>query len=60
MEQLRILAAHYGSISGAVRVALDALWREFIRSGQIGTAVSDHYAIDADTDALAQVDEPDV
>lgn len=31
MEQLRILAAHYGSISGAVRVALDALWREHIR-----------------------------
>jgi len=28
MEQLRILAAHYGSISAAVRVALDALWRE--------------------------------
>jgi hypothetical protein len=31
MEQLRILAAHYGSISGAVRVALDALWREHVQ-----------------------------
>ena len=39
MDQLRILATHYGSISAAVRVALDALWREFVRSGQVGAAV---------------------
>jgi len=60
MEQLRILADHYGSISGAVRVALDALWREYIRSGQIGAAVSDHYAEDTNTDAGPQIDKVDV
>lgn len=32
MEQLRTLAVHYGSISAAVRVALDALWREYVRN----------------------------
>ena len=31
MEQLRILSAHYGTVTAAVRVALDALWREFVR-----------------------------
>lgn len=30
-EQLDIMALHYGSISAAVRVALDALWREYNR-----------------------------
>ena len=60
MEQLRILADHYGSVSAAVRVALDALWREYIRSGQIGAAVSDHYAEDTNTDAGPQIDKVDV
>ena len=31
MEQLRVLSEHYGSVTAAVRVALDALWREFVR-----------------------------
>jgi hypothetical protein len=30
--QLDALALHYGSTSAAVRVALDALWREFVRN----------------------------
>lgn len=30
-QQLDVLAVHYGSTSAAVRVALDALWREYVR-----------------------------
>ncbi len=37
MEQLRILADHYGSVSAAVRVALDALWREFVHNRQLAS-----------------------
>lgn len=59
-QQLDVLALHYGSVTAAVRVALDALWREFVRSGQIGAAVSDHYAVDANADAGPQVNELDV
>ena len=32
MQQLRILADHYGSISAAIRVALDDLWDKRIRN----------------------------
>ena len=60
MEQLRALADHYGSISAAVRVAIDALWRERGRSVQVGAAISDHYAEDADTDTLSHINEPDI
>ena len=58
--QLDALALHYGSTSAAVRVALDALWREFVRSGQVGAAVFDHYAEDTNTDAGPQVNELNV
>jgi len=34
---LRILADHYGSVSAAVRVALDALWREFVHNRQLAS-----------------------
>ena len=50
MEQLRILAAHYGSISGAVRVALDALWREHVRGRDELASIEDD-AIHEDGDA---------
>ena len=58
-EQLDALVAHYGSISAAVRVALDVLHRDLIRSGQIRPTVLDHYAEHADTDASPQVNELD-
>ena len=32
MEQVQILAVHYGSLTTAVRVALDLLWREHVRT----------------------------
>lgn len=50
MEQLRTLAVHYGSISAAVRVALDALWREYVR-GRSELAGSEGNAIHEDSDA---------
>ena len=59
-QQLDILASHYGGVSTAIRIGLDALWREYIRSGQIRPAVADLDAKDADSGAGAQVDELDV
>ena len=54
MEQLRILAAHYGSISGAVRVALDALWREFNRGrAELASIENDPIHEDGDTRGAA-------
>ena len=36
MEQLRVLSEHYGSVTAAVRVAIDALWREHVRGQSSG------------------------
>ncbi len=47
MEQLRTLAVHYGSISAAVRVALDALWREYVRNQNATTLDAPDKAYDA-------------
>lgn len=58
-EQLSELAVHYGSISAAVRVALDALWRDF-RSGQVRPSIPDHHIEDTNTGAGSQVNELDV
>ena len=49
MEQLRTLTVHYGSISAAVRVAIDALWREYVRGSEL--AGSEGNAIHEDGDA---------
>jgi hypothetical protein len=50
MEQLQTLAAHYGGISAAVRVALDALWREYVRGHQELASIEDD-VIHEDSDA---------
>lgn len=60
MEQLKVLSTRYGSISATVRIALDNLWRDLVRSGQIRPSIPDHYAEDANTDAFPQVNEPDI
>jgi len=49
-EQLDAMAVHYGSVSAAVRVALDALWREFSR-GQGELARIEDDVIQEDGDA---------
>jgi hypothetical protein len=50
MEQLHVLAAHYGGVSAAVRIALDALWREYDRGRKELASIEDD-AIHEDSDA---------
>ena len=40
-QQLDVLALHYGSTSAAVRVALDALWREHVRGRKELASIED-------------------
>ena len=46
MEQLKALAVHYGSISAAIRVALDDLWDKRIRNQ--AAVISDAQPLDED------------
>jgi hypothetical protein len=49
-QQLDVLALHYGSVTAAVRVALDALWREHIRGRDELASIEDD-TIHEDSDA---------
>ena len=53
-RQLDDMAVHYGSVSAAVRVALDALWREFSRGqGELASIEDDVIQEDGDAGRAA-------
>ena len=53
-QQLDAMAVHYGSVTAAVRVALDALWREFNRGrAELASIENDPIHEDGDTRGAA-------